>query len=127
MTDNEHTTNVEAGKSRLNEIGSSDGDGYHSATPSMYSFVEGTNAQPINSSLPPPQTLPSAEIQNTAGGPSEVEQQTPDEYDEDMDSAYDSESLLGDDTTTLASYITDYRYEHGRRYHAYRDGAYWVS
>lgn len=44
----------------------------------------------------------------------------------DRDSAYDSESLLGDDTVTLASYITDYRYENGRRYHAYRDGAYWV-
>jgi len=50
------------------------------------------------------------------------------EYDmeEDHDSAYDSESLIGDDSTTLASYITDYRFENGRRYHAYRDGAYWV-
>jgi hypothetical protein len=46
---------------------------------------------------------------------------------DDGDSAYDSESLLGDDTRSLASYITDYRYEHGRRYHAFRDGAYWVS
>jgi hypothetical protein len=44
----------------------------------------------------------------------------------DVDSAYDGASLLGDDTRSLASYITDYRYEHGRRYHAYRDGAYWV-
>ena|ERR1700761_7831474 len=50
---------------------------------------------------------------------------TPEERD-DADSAYDSESLLGDDTRSLASYITDYRYEHGRRYHAFRDGAYWV-
>lgn len=48
-----------------------------------------------------------------------------DDFDE-RDSAYDSESLLGDDTVTLATYITDYRYENGRRYHAYRDGAYWV-
>jgi hypothetical protein len=46
---------------------------------------------------------------------------------DDVDSAYDNESLLGDDTQTLASYITDYRYEHGRRYHAYKDGSYWVS
>jgi len=46
--------------------------------------------------------------------------------EEDHDSAYDSESLIGDDSTTLASYITDYRFENGRRYHAYRDGAYWV-
>ncbi|KAF1986211.1 S-adenosyl-L-methionine-dependent methyltransferase [Aulographum hederae CBS 113979] len=41
------------------------------------------------------------------------------------DSAYDSESLLGDDTLTLASFITDFRYENGRRYHSYRDGSYW--
>ncbi|KAF2099340.1 S-adenosyl-L-methionine-dependent methyltransferase [Rhizodiscina lignyota] len=41
------------------------------------------------------------------------------------DSAYDSESLLGDDTMTLASFITEYRTENGRQYHAYRDGAYW--
>ena len=48
------------------------------------------------------------------------------EEHDDGDSAYESESLLGDDTRSLASYITDYRYEHGRRYHAFRDGAYWV-
>jgi ubiquinone/menaquinone biosynthesis C-methylase UbiE len=41
------------------------------------------------------------------------------------DSAYDSASYIGDDTNTLASYITDYRYEHGRRYHRYKDGSYW--
>ncbi|KAI9711588.1 MAG: hypothetical protein M1820_002153 [Bogoriella megaspora] len=46
-------------------------------------------------------------------------------YTEDHDSAYDSASLLGDDTDTLASFITDYRYENGRRYHSFRDGAYW--
>lgn len=43
----------------------------------------------------------------------------------DNDSAF-GESLIGCDTDTLASYITDYRYENGRRYHAYRDGEYWV-
>lgn len=43
----------------------------------------------------------------------------------DSDSAY-ADSLIGDDTKTLSTYITDYRYEYGRRYHAYRDGAYWV-
>lgn len=50
----------------------------------------------------------------------------PDDNSDERDSAYDGESLLGDDSATLASYITDYRYENGRRYHAYRDGAYWV-
>jgi hypothetical protein len=44
---------------------------------------------------------------------------------DELDSAYDDESLLGDDTNFLASYITNHRYENGRRYHAYRDGAYW--
>jgi hypothetical protein len=43
----------------------------------------------------------------------------------DNDSAL-GESLIGFDTETLASYITDYHYENGRRYHAYRDGEYWV-
>lgn len=43
----------------------------------------------------------------------------------DTDSTYGG-SLIGCDTDTLASYITDYRYENGRRYHSYRDGEYWV-
>jgi hypothetical protein len=43
----------------------------------------------------------------------------------DNDSAFGG-SFIGCDTDTLASYITDYRYENGRRYHAYRDGEYWV-
>ena len=41
------------------------------------------------------------------------------------DSGFDSESLLGDETDTLASSILHYRLENGRQYHAYRDGAYW--
>jgi hypothetical protein len=45
---------------------------------------------------------------------------------DDNDSAFGG-SLIGCDTDTLASYITDYRYENGRRYHAYRDGEYWVD
>jgi hypothetical protein len=45
--------------------------------------------------------------------------------DDDVDSAYGSESLIGEDTETLASYITDFRYENGRRYHSFRDGSYW--
>ncbi|EAA58567.1 hypothetical protein AN6749.2 [Aspergillus nidulans FGSC A4] len=45
--------------------------------------------------------------------------------DDDIDSAYGDDSLIGDDTQTLSTYITDYRYEFGRRYHSYRDGAYW--
>lgn len=44
----------------------------------------------------------------------------------DVDSAYDADSIRNDDTETLASFITNYRWENGRRYHAYSDGAYWV-
>ncbi|KAF7865759.1 hypothetical protein EAF04_005924 [Stromatinia cepivora] len=43
---------------------------------------------------------------------------------DDYDSAFGG-SLVSCDTKTLASYITDYRYENGRRYHAYHDGEYW--
>lgn len=50
-----------------------------------------------------------------------------DEEMEDDDSAYGEDSLIGDDTVTLSTYITDYRFEYGRRYHSFRDGAYWVG
>lgn len=41
------------------------------------------------------------------------------------DSGFDSGSLLGDGTDSLASSILNHRMENGRQYHAYRDGAYW--
>jgi hypothetical protein len=130
MEDSEPTTAGEAGKSRLSQIGTSDEDGYHSATASMYSLVEGVQLPHVahpTSIARPPDTLPATQIHTSTGGPEATEQQAEANEEDDLDSAYDSESLLGDDTVTLASYITDYRYEHGRRYHAYRDGAYWVS
>jgi hypothetical protein len=49
-----------------------------------------------------------------------------DQNDDEYDSGFDSGSLLGDETDTLASSILHYRIENGRQYHAYRDGAYWV-
>jgi hypothetical protein len=49
----------------------------------------------------------------------------PPPYDDVSDSGFDSESLLGDETDTLASSIMNYRIENGRQYHSYRDGAYW--
>jgi hypothetical protein len=115
--------------------------GYCSAPSSLYSLPDGSTAtidtaasgyspsttSSNNTVTPqvtagPPQTLTVAHLQSMiAGGIEEG-------YNgDDFDSAYDSESLIGGDTMTLASYITDYRFEHGRRYHAYRDGAYWVS
>lgn len=44
---------------------------------------------------------------------------------DDNDSAFGG-SLVGLDTDSLQSYITNYTYENGRRYHGYRDGEYWV-
>ncbi|KAJ9145421.1 Sam dependent methyltransferase [Pleurostoma richardsiae] len=42
----------------------------------------------------------------------------------DADSSY-AESTAVTDTTSLRSSILAYKWEHGRRYHAYQDGAYW--
>lgn len=46
-----------------------------------------------------------------------------------QDENYDGDSALGDDelsdTTSIASSIMKHRYEHGRRYHKFREGAYW--
>ncbi|MCJ1476927.1 hypothetical protein MMC13_005596 [Lambiella insularis] len=47
---------------------------------------------------------------------------TADNYGSSADSAYDSE--VASYTTSLASNVTDYKFEHGRRYHAYKEGAY---
>lgn len=45
---------------------------------------------------------------------------------DDTDSVYGEDSLTRDETKTLSTFVTEYRYEFGRRYHAFRDGAYWV-
>ncbi|KAI9669165.1 MAG: hypothetical protein M1829_005166 [Trizodia sp. TS-e1964] len=46
-----------------------------------------------------------------------------------IDSNQDSDSAWGGDTesetTSMTSSITKYRFENGRRYHAYKDGEYW--
>ncbi|KAH8744170.1 S-adenosyl-L-methionine-dependent methyltransferase [Hyaloscypha finlandica] len=42
---------------------------------------------------------------------------------DDQSSDYEDDSQS--DTTSLTSSVTKYRFENGRRYHAYKDGAYW--
>ncbi|KAK8179957.1 S-adenosyl-L-methionine-dependent methyltransferase [Phyllosticta capitalensis] len=46
----------------------------------------------------------------------------------EVDPAFDNESSLGDDmqsySTSVASSVQNFRMEHGRRFHAYREGAY---
>ncbi|KAF2400542.1 S-adenosyl-L-methionine-dependent methyltransferase [Trichodelitschia bisporula] len=119
-------------------------DGYHSGPPSSHSVSEtrfpassqgyserAPSESATSASLVPPaeDALASAPAPDPvmAHGPGTLFLPPPGEVEDrfDQDSAYDEESLLGDDTMTLASYITNYRYENGRRYHAYRDGAYW--
>jgi hypothetical protein len=116
--------------------------GYYSGPSSIYS-LQGESSATVNTTAsgytpsstsststvtqhatagPTSQPLSLANLQSMMGGPTDQEY-----HDEDFDSAFDNESLIGGDTMTLASYITDYRFEYGRRYHAYRDGAYWVS
>ncbi|KAI9843532.1 MAG: hypothetical protein M1837_006287 [Sclerophora amabilis] len=60
-------------------------------------------------------------------GPAWEEPQAPIEAEPDTSSA-DSDSALGDDvsnyTASLSSSILNFPYENGRRYHAYKDGAY---
>ncbi|KAL4900133.1 hypothetical protein BDW74DRAFT_188678 [Aspergillus multicolor] len=51
--------------------------------------------------------------------PLEVDVNQPDDTDSVFSDDYNSE------LTSLRSSIVDYRYENGRRYHAYRAGAYW--
>jgi hypothetical protein len=48
-----------------------------------------------------------------------------DDNHDGSDSAYEGDSFLSD-TTSMNSEVTKYRMEHGRQYHGYKDGAYWV-
>jgi ubiquinone/menaquinone biosynthesis C-methylase UbiE len=76
----------------------------------MTSPPAAATSPPKHAASPPAQTPAPANIEIDAGG------------SEDNDSTYgESISSL---TTSLTSSITNYQYENGRRYHAYREGAY---
>ncbi|QKX57587.1 uncharacterized protein TRUGW13939_04705 [Talaromyces rugulosus] len=49
----------------------------------------------------------------------------PDERLGDVDSSYGDDSDSESQTTSLKSSVTNYVYENGRRYHAFRQGSYW--
>ncbi|KAG2411991.1 hypothetical protein HFD88_009547 [Aspergillus terreus] len=55
--------------------------------------------------------------------PMEVDDDHATEVDDDPTSDYAED--FASDTTSLNSMITAYRFENGRRYHAYKEGAYW--
>ena len=73
--------------------------------------------------VPPAQSEAQREDGQAQGVSPPADEEGP--YDSGSDSGFDSGSLLGDETDTLASSIMNYRIENGRQYHAYRDGAYW--
>ncbi|KAI5857060.1 S-adenosyl-L-methionine-dependent methyltransferase [Tricharina praecox] len=61
----------------------------------------------------------------TAESESMMDIEADSDYDE-ISSQYDSCYSSGsDNTTTLFSEVTNYKFEHGRRYHAYAEGLYW--
>jgi SAM-dependent methyltransferase len=68
---------------------------------------------------------PAHGLAGTNTPPPEQDDDEHDVYDFASDSGFDSGSLLGDGTDSLASNILNHRIENGRQYHAYRDGAYW--
>ncbi|KAE8441212.1 hypothetical protein EG329_005612 [Mollisiaceae sp. DMI_Dod_QoI] len=88
--------------------------------------AEPPEAQLLTVTVPPlapaPGPLP---ISSSGAASSQPDQE--DEYndDNDRDSAY-GESLQASDMASISSAITKFRYENGRRYHAYQDGAYWA-
>lgn len=56
--------------------------------------------------------------------PSDGEHEQSEPEEDDGDSAFDEGSILSE-TSSLSEDITRYRYEHNRRYHAFRAGEYW--
>ncbi|KAF2452688.1 S-adenosyl-L-methionine-dependent methyltransferase [Lineolata rhizophorae] len=71
----------------------------------------------------------SSEPPHVGAGPAatalELDDAAADDAYSTTDSGYDADSLIGDDTQSLTSYITNYVYENGRQYHSYRAGSYW--
>jgi hypothetical protein len=77
---------------------------------------EGESSQSQQSTANPSQQIsgPTAQV----AGDASVTEESEDPFA--SDSGFDSGSLLGDDTDTLASTILNFRLENGRHYHSYR-------
>ena len=93
--------------------------------------MAGTPASAHDSSVslsdPTESTPPLPAAANHSGGNGNTNEDGDYEMDfTDADSAMGG-SLVGCDTQSIASFVTDYRYENGRRYHAHIfQGEYWV-
>jgi hypothetical protein len=75
-----------------------------------------SNFEPFRSSL--------AQSSQSRPDLSPILNELPEEHLDDVDSAYSSSPE--DSTQSLSPSVFDYRFEHGRRYHALHHGAYWV-
>ena len=62
------------------------------------------------------------EVENAGEARIEVDSEFTDGSDADSFNGWDDDS---NSTQSLCSIITKYVYENGRRYHSYRQGAYW--
>jgi hypothetical protein len=74
----------------------------------------------MSSPKTPPRTRSHEEVEDPAVRPEDG----PIEPDTDSDSSY-SKSTGVTDTESLKSSIMEYKWVHGRRFHAYGDGTYW--
>ena len=66
-----------------------------------------------------------AQHQEGAAQQQQHDMEIPVDNNNDTDSAFGDGSDLESATTSLRTSAMAYRYEHGRRYHAYRAGQYW--
>ena len=72
-----------------------------------------------------PSAHPGPTRDNTSSDSEPLSRESEQDQGFSSDSGFDSGSLLGDETDSLASSILNHRMENGRQYHAYRDGSYW--
>ncbi|KAL9622182.1 MAG: hypothetical protein Q9204_008047 [Flavoplaca sp. TL-2023a] len=93
-------------------------------TPPPNPLLQSPSSYPQNPRLPNQQDLQcQSHPPTTDGSNNDINIDEPSTY---ADSAYDdAASLNGSVTDTLESAYSRYRWENGRRYHSYRDGAYW--
>ncbi|KAK4208054.1 S-adenosyl-L-methionine-dependent methyltransferase [Rhypophila decipiens] len=82
-------------------------------------------AQPATASAASPAAATSGSSPPTTALEPDVDAAPAGALDDDGNSAY-GDSLVGSDTASMASSILKYRMENGRRYHAYKAGAYFM-
>ncbi|CAA9964486.1 S-adenosyl-L-methionine-dependent methyltransferase [Pyrenophora teres f. maculata] len=87
--------------------------------------IQQDSAVHLHDASRPPDSQPGPVSQNTSFNSEPSSLESGQDQGFSSDSGFDSGSLLGDETDSLASSILNHRMENGRQYHAYRDGSYW--